>query len=157
MTTPEFDLIFVRCFFLKEQNWTQVGWLKVPVSGDSPPSGQVYNCTFKHYATHQIKFLLNNYNYSGSSLKEQITKQQAIALLEDILRTESVRRVYCHVSLLDEMQTIIKGCQSSATLLPAPLVDRVYATAECAARPNHNNISCVRCILENLHSKLPQR
>lgn len=160
----ECDLIFARCFLLREQNWTQVGWLKIPRSLDSAvpfdfnSSLCVFNCTFKHFVNHQLKFLLNNFNYSGVSVDKQLPKQQVINLLCDTLIRERISRIYCHISLVEELRCLVEPTcikfNKKIIILPSPPVDRVFISNLCLNSPNHNNVSCVKCILNNLYNKI---
>lgn len=171
----EYDLIFARCFLLREQNWTQVGWLKIPHNIDNnlsvnfPNANQegpdrdvsslrVFNCTFKHFVNHQLKFLLNNFNYSGVSVDKQVPKHQVINLLCETLIHENISRIYCHISLVEELKSLIEPVlfkyNKRIIILPSPPVERVYISDMCINSPNHNNVSCVKCILNNLYNKI---
>lgn len=140
-------LIFARCFLLRETNWTQVGWFNIETNTQS-----VYSLRFKHFVNHQLKFLLNNFNYSGISIDQQRTKESVLCELRQLIENENIERIYCHVSVIPELRQVLDGLP--VLIIPTPPVDRVFISATCLTSPNHNNISCVKCILNNLATKI---
>lgn len=123
-------------------------------SADHEVSMSVFNCTFKHFVNHQLKFLLNNYNYSGITIEQQMTKQKIIELFCHTVVKYKVSKIFCHQSLIEEITKLMDNCEYIVDVIPCPPVDRVYISQSCTSLPNHNNISCVRCILFNLYGKL---